>query len=88
MAPRAELFFHALPLNTRFFLPPNFWRGLLGTMVDHAHMSHFAVEDFGRVDEHVLAKIHEDINESPMSILGMDSPRQVLQTLLLSGGAA
>jgi hypothetical protein len=63
-------------------------RRVIGTMVDHAHMSHFAVEDFGRVDEHVLAKIHENINESPMSILGMDSPRRVLQMLLLSGGAA
>jgi hypothetical protein len=29
MAPRAELFLHALPLNTHSHLPPNFWRGLL-----------------------------------------------------------
>lgn len=63
-------------------------RRVIGTMVDHAHMSQFAVEHFGRLDEHVLSHIHEDINESPMSILGMESPRHMLKTLLMSRGAA
>jgi hypothetical protein len=63
-------------------------RRVIGTMVDHAHMSRFAIADLGRVDEHVFARIHENINESPMSILGMDSPRATLHRLLCSRGAA
>jgi hypothetical protein len=63
-------------------------RRVIGTMVDHAHMSQFAVGDFGRVDEHVLSHIHKAINESPMSVLGMERPRHMLKTLLLSRGAA
>lgn len=63
-------------------------RRVIGTMVDHAHMSHFAVGDFGRVDDHVLSQIHEQINESPMSVLDMKSPRHTLKTLLQSRGTA
>jgi IS30 family transposase len=33
-------------------------------------------------------EIHDDINESPMSILGMESPRRVLLALLSRRGAA
>ncbi|HEY5283755.1 MAG TPA: hypothetical protein VIM14_13270 [Polyangia bacterium] len=63
-------------------------RRVLGTMVDHANMSRFVVEDAGFVDASVLAKIHDEINESPMSVLGMESPRRVLLSILLPGAAA
>jgi hypothetical protein len=53
-------------------------RRVLGTMNDHVNMSRFFVEDAGGLDDRVLAKIHDAINESPMSILGMESPRRVL----------
>jgi hypothetical protein len=57
-------------------------RRVLGTMNDHLNMSRYFVEDAGGLDDRVLAKIHDDINESPMSILGMESPRRVLHALL------
>ncbi len=57
-------------------------------MNDHVNMSRFFVEDAGGLDDRVLAKIHHDINESPMSILGMESPRRVLLALLSRRGAA
>jgi hypothetical protein len=63
-------------------------RRVLGTMNDHVNMSRFSVEDAGGLDDRVLAKIHDDINESPMSILGMESPRRVFHALLSRRGAA
>ena len=63
-------------------------RRVLGTMNDHVTMSRFFVEDAGGLDDSVFAKIHDDINESPMSILGMKSPRRVLHALLSRRGTA
>jgi hypothetical protein len=63
-------------------------RRVLGTMNDHVNMSRFFVEDAGGLDDRVLAKIHDAINDSPMSILGMESPRRVLHALFSRRGAA
>ena len=63
-------------------------RHILGTMVDQAQMSQDFVEEVGGVDERVLSKLIEDINESPMSVLGGHSPRFVLRAILAPRGAA
>jgi hypothetical protein len=63
-------------------------RRILGTMVDHANMSWFVVDDAGGVDDRVLVKILDHINESPMSILDGHSPRYVLRAILTPGGSA
>jgi hypothetical protein len=57
-------------------------------MNDHVNMSRFFVEDAGGLDDRVLAKIHDAINESPMSIEGMERPRRVLHALLSRRGTA
>ena len=63
-------------------------RRVLGTMNDHVNMSRFLLEDASGLDDCVLARIHDHINESPMSILGMESPRRVLHAILSRRGAA
>ncbi len=63
-------------------------RRVLGTMNDQVNMTRFFVENAGGVDDRVLAKIHEDINESPMSVLAGESPRRVLHALLSARGSA
>ena len=63
-------------------------RRILGTMVDHARMSQLFVEDVGGVDERVITKLVEDINESPMSFLEGHSPRYVLRAILAPRGTA
>jgi hypothetical protein len=59
-------------------------RRVLGSMVDFANMSHFVIEDEGGVDSAAIAQVHKLINESPMSLLRMESPRQALRRLLTS----
>ena len=57
-------------------------RGVVGTMLDHAYMSQYHVDTAGKVDEQVLDQVHDDINRSPMSVIGMESPRDALRVLL------
>jgi hypothetical protein len=59
-------------------------RRVLGSMVDFANMSHFVIEDEGGVDSDAIAQVHKLINESPMSFLRMESPREALRRLLTS----
>jgi hypothetical protein len=63
-------------------------RRILGTMVDQAQMSQDFVEEVGGVDERVLGKLIEDINESPMRVLERHSPRFVLRAILAPRGTA
>jgi hypothetical protein len=60
-------------------------RRILGSMVDLAHLSGFVVADEGSLD---LRRCHDQIHEAPMSLLGMESPRQVLRSLLAARGSA
>jgi hypothetical protein len=58
-------------------------RGVLGSMNDFAGMASWAVQDNGSADPALLAMTaDEQMNEAPMSRLGMESPRNVLRLLL------
>lgn len=59
-------------------------RRVLGSMVDFANMSRFVIADEGGVDSAAIAQVHKLINESPMSLLRMESPRQALRKLAIS----
>jgi hypothetical protein len=63
-------------------------RRVIGTMLDHAHMSRAVFEREGSTDSEVLRMVREFINSSPMSILGMESPRASLGILLGAKGAS
>lgn len=54
-------------------------------MNDLAFLSRSVVEDEGRVD---LQRIDELTNEAPMGLLGMNSPRRALRSLLVPQGSA
>jgi hypothetical protein len=60
-------------------------RRILGSMVDLAHLSAFVVADEGSLD---LRRCYDQIHVAPMSLLGMESPRQVLKNLLVARGDA
>ena len=57
-------------------------RGVVGTMLDHLNMSYYHVDDAGKLDDQVLDQIHDNINCSPMSVIGMERPRDALRVLL------
>lgn len=59
-------------------------RRVLGSMIEFANMSHVVIEDEGGIDSAAIAQVHKLINESPMSLLRMESPRQALRRLLTS----
>jgi len=62
-------------------------RRVIGTMVDHAHMSRAVFEQEGSTDSAVLGMVRDLINSSPMSVLGMQSPRESLWDVLRASGA-
>jgi hypothetical protein len=62
-------------------------RRVIGTMLDHAHMSRAVIEQEGSTDLEVLRMVRDFINSSPTSILGMESPRGSLGLLLGGKGA-
>ena len=58
-------------------------RRVIGTMVDHANMSRFVVEEEEATSARVLIMVRKHINSSPMSILAMDNPREAVKALLI-----
>lgn len=58
---------------------------VLASMADFARMTRYSVEQEGRVN---LQRIDGQTNEAPMGLLGMDSPRQSLHSLLTPRGSA
>ena len=64
-------------------------RGVLGSMNDFANMADWAAYEESSADPDFLAHTADkQMNESPMSRLGMDSPRRVLRALLQPRGTA
>jgi uncharacterized protein DUF6933 len=64
-------------------------RGVLGSMTDFALMADSAAYEENSADPDLLVHTADSqLNESPMSRLGMDSPRSVLRALLQPRGTA
>jgi len=61
-------------------------RGVLGSMNDFANAADWAAYDHQSADPQLLQQTaDEQMNASPMSRLGMESPRAVLRALLAGG---
>ncbi len=60
-------------------------RGVLGSMVDFAHMSKAVVADRGGLAHDSLHQMNRLMNRSPMSKLGMQAPDQEILRVVLGG---
>jgi hypothetical protein len=64
-------------------------RGVLGSMNDFANMADWAARDHASADVVLLQRTaDEQMNSAPMSLLGMESPREVLHALVSPRGNA
>ena len=64
-------------------------RGVLGSMNDFARMADWTAYDHQSADPDLLAMTaDEHMNPAPMTVLGMESPRDVLRLLLEPRGQA